>query len=171
MAITIIIEDGSIVESANSYVTVAEARLYASNRGITFPVSDDSVAAMLIQATDYLQAQENKFKGERVDPNQLLAWPRSDVEIYGTSLPSDMIPGALKAAQVQLAIAVNAGFELLPNTSASSYVTKEKVGVIETEYSDPLQVGIAPSFGAAEALLAPLCGTQLSGFSLTTIRV
>jgi hypothetical protein len=171
MAISIIVEDGSVVESANSYITVAEARIYASNRGVTLPTTDDSVAAMLIQATDYLQARECKYQGERVSASQVLSFPRSDVVIFGIPLASDAIPGCLKAAQVQLAMAVNAGFELLPNVTANSYVTKEKVGVIETEYSDPLQVGMSPSFGAVESLLAPLFGECSNGFALRTIRV
>lgn len=172
MAITIVVEDGTGVADANSYVSVADARTYASNRGIVLPSDDDEVAAMLIRSTDYLEAQECRYQGKRTSSSQSLAWPRTGVFLNCDEVPSNVIPKSLIAAQVQLAMAINAGFDLQPNVSPQDYVTREKVGPIETEYADPLAVGIMPTFTAANALLAPLFGECASNkFALRTIRV
>lgn len=171
MAITIVVEDGTGAANANSYVRIQYARTYASNRGIVLP-SDDEVAAMLIRSTDYLEAQECRYQGKRTSPTQALAWPRTGVFLNCDEVPSNVIPKSLIAAQVQLAMAINAGFDLQPNVSPQDYVTREKVGPIETEYADPLAVGIMPTFTAANALLAPLFGECASNkFALRTIRV
>ncbi|WEM33665.1 head-tail adaptor [Pseudomonas phage PSA-KC1] len=62
MAITIVVEDGSGVTNANSYVSVADARIYASNRGVELPLDDDELAAMLIRSTDYLKRRRAAIK-------------------------------------------------------------------------------------------------------------
>lgn len=172
MAVTITVENGTQVANANSFVSVANARIYAENRGVAFPASNDEVAAMLIRAVDYLEAQECLFQGSRVSASQALAWPRKEVYLHNDLVPPNIIPNSLISAQIQLAMAINAGLDLQPNISPSAYVIKEKVGPIETEYANPLQVGIMPTFTAANALLAPLFGVcAASKFSLKTIRV
>lgn len=169
MAIDIIVEDGTQVANANSYVSVADARIYATNRGITLPANDDNVAVMLIKASDYLEAQGDLYKGERVSDTQSLQWPRNCVYVYNALIPSNVIPKQLISAQVQLAMAINAGLDLQPNIKPDAYVIREKVGPIETEYSDPLRIGVKPTFTAANALLSSLFGT--GRFTLQTIRV
>lgn len=172
MAIEIIVEDGSGVANANSYVSVEDARTYASNRGTELPTDDDEVAAMLIRASDYLEAQACRYQGKRTSSSQSLEWPRTGVVLHCDEVPPNVIPKSLIASQVQLAMAINAGFDLQPNISPQDYVTREKVGPIETEYADPLAVGIMPTFTAVNALLAPLFGECASNrFALRTIRV
>lgn len=172
MAISIIVEDGSLVDNANSFVSVADARIYAESRGVKLPSDDDEVAAMLVNASDYLEAQECLFQGKRVSPSQSLTWPRTGVVLNCDALPSNVIPKSLIAAQIQLAMAINAGFDLQPNISPQDYVTREKVGPLETEYADPVSVGIMPTFTAANALLAPLFGEcAVSKFAIRTQRV
>lgn len=172
MAISIIVEDGSIVANANSYVSVADARTYAANRGVSMPIDDDEVAAMLIQAVDYLEAQACRYQGKRTSTAQGLEWPRRGVLLHGDEVPVDVIPKSLIGAQVQLAMAISAGFDLQPNISPQDYITRETVGPITTEFADPVAVGIMPTFTAANALLAPLFGERaLNRFALRTMRV
>lgn len=172
MAIEIIVEDGTGVANANSFVSVEDARTYAEARGVEFPADDDEVASMLIRAADYLEAQECRFQGKRTSSSQALAWPRTGVVLNCDDVPPNVIPKSLIAAQVQLAMAIAAGFDLQPNISPQDYVTREKVGPIETEYADPVSVGIMPTFTAANALLAPLFGECAANrFALRTIRV
>ena len=54
MAITITVEDGSNVANANSFVTIAEARSYAVERGVTLSATDDDVAVQIIKAKTIL---------------------------------------------------------------------------------------------------------------------
>lgn len=172
MAITIVVEDGTGVANANSFVSIADARTYASNRGIALPTDEDELAAMLIQASDYLEAQERRYQGERTSSTQALTWPRKGVFLHCDEVPSNVIPKSLIGAQVQLVIAINDGFDLQPNVSPQDYVIREKVGPIDTEYADPTAVGIMPTFTGVNALLAPLFGECASNkFALRTIRV
>lgn len=172
MPIVLIIEDGTAKPDSNSYVSVADARVYASNRGTIFAGTDDEVAAMLIQAIDYLEAQACRYQGEPTTTTQALQWPRKGVVLNCEPWPDNLIPRQLIAAQIQLAMAVNSGLVLLPSITAQDYIVREKVGPIETEYADPISVGIMPTFTAVDALLAPLYGEcAASKFAIRTIRV
>jgi hypothetical protein len=176
VAIEIIVETGANVPNANSYVSVDDARTYAANRGVVLPADDDAVAAMLIQASDYLEAKSCEYQGvpTYTDPAQSLAWPRTGAIIGCTEFPSDQIPKQLIAAQVQLAMAVNAGIALFPNVTPQDYVTEETVGPITTKYADPSKIGVgdmSPQLTAVDALLANLFASCDSGFTLRTIRV
>lgn len=60
---TLVIEDGSIVTGANSYISVEEARTYASCRGVSLSEDDSVVEVQLIKANDYLQSLRCSYKG------------------------------------------------------------------------------------------------------------
>ena len=173
MPIVIAVENGSNVPNANSYVSVGDARIYASNRGVNLPVSDDQVAAMLIKATDYLESFRCKFQGKKTDCTQPLEWPRTGVVVCCESLPSDTIPASLIKAQSALVLVQNEGLVLQPNFGATDYVIEETVGPITTKYADPIKAGISQTFSAVEALLEPLFFASCNdvGFGFKTVRV
>ena len=75
---TIIVEDGSVVAGANSYVTEAELTTYAADRGITLTAATD---VLLIKAMDYIESLS--FIGTKFSEGQSLQWPRSNVYIDG----------------------------------------------------------------------------------------
>ena len=133
----LIVEDGTGIPGANSYVTVAEIRQYCETRGLTLPPENEGVETLAVTAFDYVEMFEPQYKGEKVSPNQRTAFPRSGVVIGKYTLPPDEIPWQLKDAQCQ-ATAEALNTDLLPNLSAS--VKKEKVDVIEVEYQDAPQV-------------------------------
>jgi hypothetical protein len=150
----LIVEDGSGVPNANSYVTVAEYKAYAAPRGVSLPVSDSECEKQLILAMDYLEAQT--WRGITSYDDQALAMPRDEVYIGGNLIASDVIPGKIKFAQMQLAIQVNAGVDLMPTVvGGSASVVREKVGPLETEYATSLTVGTQPYFRSISALLKP----------------
>lgn len=168
MALTI--EDGTIVANAVSYVTAAEARAYALARGVTLSAVDAEVEQLLIRAMDYLEAKRAQYQGAKVDPLQSLQWPRTDVIIDCNEFPFDEIPNELKKAQCQLALEAHNGIDLMP-TRSGGFVKLEKVGPIETQFSEKVGAGVSPDMTAVDALLSPLfaaCGQRLS---LRTVRV
>ena len=171
MPITIVVEDGTNVLNSNSYNSIAELRLFASDRGITLSVVDDNVAAMAIKATDYLETKGEEYKGLPTNTDQSLQWTRLGVFIYEAEQPSNLIPKQLKTAHAMLVLAVNEGLSLLPNYSPQDYVIEETVGPIKTKYSDPLSVGIDNTFTGVDKFLEPLINKGLNSFSLQTIRV
>lgn len=166
----LVIENGSIVADANSYVTVAEARSYATARGKTLPADDTALNALLISAMDYLEAQRARYQGYKVSALQTLQFPRYGVQIDGIDLEATAIPSILKQAQIRLAMEANDGVDLQP-TRSGGFVKKEIVGPIETEYSEKVGVSIEPELTAVEALLAPLFGSSNVGIFLKTVRV
>ena len=173
MTIAIIVEDGSNVTNANSFVTIVEARAYAAERGVTLSATDDDVAIQLIKAKDYLESFAMRYQGEMTNEGQSLQWPRTDVYLYGseTAFSSNAIPKELKSAQCAAILAIAEGVDIMPNYSASNFVTEETVGPITTKYADPTKVGIVPTLTAVDSLLAPLFGSTATGFALRTMRV
>lgn len=130
MTATIIVEDGTKVANANSYISVANFQTYASDRGITISGTEED---LLIQAMDYLENLD--FKGYRLTEDQALEWPRSEVpkfDIYWYD--TDEIPQLLIDGLCEVALAIDAGNSPLSNIDKS--VKREKVDVLEIEYRD-----------------------------------
>ena len=57
----LIIEDGSLVHAANSFVSVEEVRAYASARTLTLPSDDTIIEAGAIKSADYLKGIRHLF--------------------------------------------------------------------------------------------------------------
>lgn len=168
----LIIEDGTVVANANSYVTLVEARAYALARGVTLSGTDSEVEILAIKAMDYLEAQRGKYQGRKTDPdNQVLQWPRKEVYIdCDEVVDQNTIPQELKDAQCQLIIEGHNSVVLQPNLT-SGEVRREKLPHLEIEYNDKGGSSVSPVMTAVRSLLDPLffrCGNK---FSLHTIRV
>jgi len=128
---TLIIEDGSIVANANSYVTDAEYVDYAATRGKTIATTATDREIELTLSMDYLYNQD--YQGQRSEPdNQEQPFPRYGVYLNDRLLDSATIPKELKNAQMEGAIASN-GQELLVNSSSGN-VQSEKLDVLEISY-------------------------------------
>lgn len=148
---SIIVEDGTLVEGANSYIDVAYLKDYAAARGITLP-ADSELPAKLILAMDYLDTYDAQWPGTAKGS---LAWPRKDTEY-------ENIPANLKKAQAVLAIKAAQGIPLFADTTASTRVLKrEKIDVLEFEYAvsetNP-ELALQPVFPEVVALLESLLG-------------
>lgn len=163
MSVTIVVEDGTGVDNANSWVTLEEARAYAGNRGVTLPADDDAAGAMLVQSGDFLNSFRDRYKGVQTYRGLPMVWPRYGANVEGAVLPDDEIPDLLKTAQFEAVIAVNRGVILLPSYAGGELpITREKVGPLETEFADPFAgtTGYkdwrAPSVPGVMAALKPL---------------
>jgi len=165
----VIIENGSGVAGANSYATVAEARAYATARGLSLPVADGDVEKALVLACDKLESY--RYKGNKTSEDNLLQWPRVKVFVGASTEPlaSDNIPSRLIAAQCQFACESANGTELQP-TGTGREVVRKKVDVLETEYAPTGSGSVTPKFNKAEALLAPLLASG-GAFGLSVLRV
>jgi hypothetical protein len=168
--VALIIEDGSGVANANSYATVAELSSFATARGLALPAGDAAREVLLIQACDFLEQFEPRYKGSKIDPSQELSWPRSDVFLFDSqeALPTNQIPTALKRAQMQLAF--EASKTDLQPTGAGREVVREKLDVIEVQYAETKSGTVQPEFSKAMTFLSPLLKDS-AGFALQSIRV
>lgn len=166
----LVIENGSLVAGATSYVSVAEARAYAAARASTFPADDTegnaAAEVALIVAMDYLESLRADFKGRKVNPaTQALQWPRQGVEIDGWDVSISTIPNELKFAQIQLATEAANGTDLMP-TGDGREVIREKVDVLETEYRPGAGGAPQPVLVKVQALLAPLLAASFGGIKV-----
>ena len=154
----LVIEDGSQVAGANSYVTSAEIEAYADLRGITL-TNDPEVLA--IKAMDYVESL--RYAGSKVAQTQPLQWPRDGVYIDGFSVSESTIPNELKNGQMAVAIAIDSDADPLGNVEPA--VKKEKVGSLEVEYQDGAgNESIAKSINAALQKLLATGGSGSSSF-------
>jgi hypothetical protein len=110
MPLTLVVETGAGLTTANSYVTVADATAYFTRRlysGIWSAASAGDQAAALVWATSLLD-QQLRWQGDRISTTQALEWPRSyvltpDRDAY---YDSASIPAWLEDATAELAQAL-----------------------------------------------------------------
>lgn len=137
---TIIVEDGSIIANANSYVTAIEADDYFTYERPGVPdwdgFDDDTKEASLRFAVKLLD--EECWVGLRTSPStQELGWPRSNVYDADRRVYFDPneIPSFLKCAQMELAVALAREDRTIVGESAGGDGLKRaKVDVLEVEW-------------------------------------
>lgn len=107
MAFTFVVEDGNGLEDATSYVSVEEATDY-------YTVDANFTAAWTALTTQQKQYrlawasrildQKVKWKGEKVEEESGLRWPRSCVyDVDGIAIPEDVVPKPVKHATLEFA--------------------------------------------------------------------
>jgi hypothetical protein len=133
MAFTV--EDGTGVAEANSYVELAFAEDYFTDRGnAAWTGADSAKQAALIQATDYIEGRfGRRFIGEMASTTQGLSWPRTDTDFEETE-----IPVKLQRATCEYAVrALTAALAPDPTVDASGVSvvnTRKKLGPLEKEF-------------------------------------
>lgn len=158
---TLIVEDGTGMSTANSFVDVATADAYLSARGITTwaGLQQPEKEQALIRAADFMRLY--RWQGVRSVAGQALDWPRMYVRAFDADVAINSIPTDVKNAQIELAWR-GAGGPLLPDIKGDDtgrVVTKkvEKVGPIdvETTYASRGQMAV-PTFPVWSAVLVIL---------------
>lgn len=160
----LIIEDGSVVPNANSFVTVADARTRAAIYGLTLPALDADAEAALITGAMWIKQQEKELQGARIDATQTLSYPRTPVYLYTFLQASDFIPQELIDSQVIAAVEQGSTGGILSFTSQTNNIKREKLdGVGEQEYySGGKAILLSSTMQLAYAALEPLTKSTLS---------
>lgn len=125
------VEDGTIVEGANSLVPLAYADTFHADRDNSAWTGEDSAKqSALIRATDYIEQEySHLFIGSLVSEYQPLSFPRKNI----VSVESDTVPTKVKQAVCILALEALSS-SLNPNQD--KIVKKEKIDVLEFEYME-----------------------------------
>jgi hypothetical protein len=153
--VALTVEDGTGIAGATSYVTLADARAYATARGSTLPDDDAAAEALLVRAMDYLEAQRRFYSGTKTYGVGFLQWPRTDATLDGEDLDSTAIPRELRDAQCQAAIDLQTVDPLA--ASKGPAVRRKTIGPITTEWAIGDDSQAAPArMPKVDALLAPL---------------
>jgi hypothetical protein len=155
-----VVESGTGLSNATSYVSVADADAYFLDRGSSAwaALSNGEKEVALVQATSYVDAV-NSFIGTKSTSAQSLQWPRSSAYDRDGYL-YEGIPSCLEHAIAEYALRASST-SLAPDIEYSSTgiltMEKSQVGPVmeEKRYSDQRTPAIR-EYPYADALLAPL---------------
>lgn len=164
----IIVEDGSAVAGAESYVdlTTADAywlkRPHQSHSLSWSSASTEFKEGALREASAFVDSQFGAFyKGSRIGYVQGLLWPRTGaLDEAGNELQN--LPDALQDAVCELAVrAIQSPLAIDQDRSGEIKKIRNKVDVIEEEIEYESGAGQQPAYGIVAGLLTPLLdGTQ-----------
>jgi len=162
--VALIVENGTGMATAESYISVADADARATAFGNTAWTGSDALKeAALRRATRYMvQTYRNRWKGIRLIRDQALDWPRYGVEVDGYSIESDVVPPEIAGACADLAARALTE-DLSPDLERG--IVREKVGPLETEYDQ--YAPQAKRFVATAGLLSPF----LKGSAVSAVLV
>lgn len=159
----LIVEDGSIVANADSYISLADAKSFLENY---YSEYDDEAAAFLGYGTtrqeiilrracyDLDRKYRKRWKGFKRVQTQALDWPRVDVaDEDDYDVPEDSIPRRLQRAQVEIAKRLANEVAIFEDRDRGGRIQSEKVDVISVSY-----FANAPSETLFEGLDAVLKG-------------
>lgn len=165
----LIVEDGSIVANANSYVSVADVRAYATERGITLPADDATLETKVHMAMDWFEGYT--FRWQRVSPLQTLSFPRTGVELDGLEYPDDVVPArVIKTVCQATCDAVTIELEPSYAGTGTGAVKKKKLDVMEKEFFEPSWSSQTPMLTKLVRMIEPLIGSGLGAGRLSVAR-
>lgn len=168
---SLVIEDGTIVAGADSYISAANAVVYGAKhtgagQAAFAALAEASQESALRISTQWLDARY-QWPGTIVDDDQALSWPRAGaIDSEGRDIASDAIPQAIKDALCEAAFA-HALEDLNEIRSRGGLTTSETVGPISVTYSSAAPPG--RSFPFIDSLLKRIAGPFMAGI-LTLVR-
>ena len=166
---SLIVEDGTGLSTAESYISVADASTYHSNRGNAAwaALSTDTIREQYLRkATDYMVAMyRNSWQGYKVNGDQALDWPRSGCVVDGISVDDDIVPTPIKNACAELALKVASG-DLYADQARGTI--SETVGPISVTYDINSPQRVRYSF--VEAGIAPFLSATGSNSAMMTLK-
>lgn len=166
----LIVEDGSIVAGADSYVSLADARALADNYGWVLPTDDTEAEAALRNGAVYVGLQEPQMCGTRVSPQQSLAYPRQNVTLYGFPVASDSIPSQIIQAQIIAATEYGKGTDVRASSDGRATSVERVEGAVTVQYFNNGATGATTTITAAMDALRPLLCGMNNGFSFNVYR-
>ena len=140
MAVTLVVETGASLATANTWASASEFTAYCNDHGYSltaYPLADTQAVALIL-AAEYLRNEDRyAYRGQRTTDTQRLPWPRAGVVVlYGTGVPlaSTNIPTALKDAQCELAYrALSAAIQ--PDLDRGGGVSSVSAGPVSVSYN------------------------------------
>lgn len=165
---SIIVEDGSNVPNANSYVSLIDARAILNPLGQDLNANDVTAEQQLLNSMNYIEAFRAKYKGQRTERTQPLQWPRIGVCIDDFVLDFDVIPQDLINAQVFAAYEFSTGVALQPTVTGQVVQSESVEKAIDTSYFNTGMVEGSFNFVRVLDSLNPLFET--TGFMIRGMR-
>lgn len=159
----LIVEDGSIVADANTYLTEAEANTLLEGYG--FVLTPATAEANLRTAAQYLESFRRLYQGAKVSSAQTLQFPRQGLLIDCFLIASDTIPEQLKIAQALAAYEESVGKNLQATSNGQTIIEKSVAGAVTVKYADHSQNSAQLNFPQIDTQIEPLL-KQRSGLEV-----
>lgn len=131
---SLIVEDGTGLSDADSYVTLAFADAYFTKRGVAAweAADDDAREAALRRAAEYIDGKF-RYKGSRLLVDQAREFPRSSlIDWSGYTITG--VPARVQHAACELALR-SLSSDLAPDLARGGMIQSESVGPISTTYA------------------------------------
>lgn len=175
----LIVEDGTVVEDANSYTSIAFAdayhALYSNSDWTGDQATKETALVIACQTLDLLYG--SKFKSFKIDAastgqTQSLLWPRyAFYDQYANYRAQADIPVELQKAQAELAMMYMQGVDMNPPKNREVSLSEEmiKVGELQTsvKYRSPLESETYTGYNKIDNLLFPLLKPKVTQIRLS----
>ena len=174
MALAFVVEDGSGLSAATSYLSIADMKQYWDNMGYSHAsLESTAIKQYLNLSAKALDGQYGgRWPGIRGTVSQGLLWPRIGALYYdGSSIGSSTLPGEIEDAIAELAYIISQGTEVTAVNTDTADVKRESVNVAgaiseSKEYWGLLR--LSPVMPTVINALVPILG---SGTSVKLVRV
>lgn len=167
---SLIVEDGSIVSGADSYISLADARALAAKYGWDLPADDTEAEQALRNGAGYVGLQEPAMCGSRVSAAQELAYPRRGITLYGFDVASNTIPSQVIRAQVAAAVEYGNGTDVRASSDGRATSLERVEGAVTVQYFNNGSTGSTVEITTALDALAPLLCGSTNGYSFRVDR-
>lgn len=158
----LIVEDGSVVANADSFLSLVDARMLATNYGLELPVDDVAAEVVLRQGYLNLLTYESRLQGSRVGAIQTGVYPRSGVLNNCFPVNSDVIPKEIQLAQLYAADAFTKGANNNEVNTGEKLSGFKVVGVYEETYQNGSSAKLNATIQGVTNSLYPLTKTGLA---------
>lgn len=166
----LVVEDGSIVAGADSYLSLSDARALAPKYGYVLPTDDTEAEAALRNGAMYVGLQEPAMCGRRVSAEQSLSFPRTGISLYGFPVANNVIPDQVKLAQLIAGAEYGSGADVRASSDGRITTMERVEGAVTVQYANNGSTGATINITAAMDALRPLlCGAN-NGFSFNVYR-
>lgn len=167
---TLIVETGAGLTNAQTYASAATVLAYCNSHGLPNFAALTALEQepVVLRAMRWLESTyRGKWKGQRSDIDQALAWPRVGVaDEDQLSIDSDVVPqvviDALCLAAEREALGVDT---LAPDLDRGGMVTQETIGPMSVSYARN-----APGSTTFPAIARLLTGVTRTGGVTATVR-
>ena len=160
---TLIIETGQGVESADSYISEADAQTLATTYGITLPTAIADAEIALRQGYLNLNTHETLLQGIRVYAVQTGIFPRAYVYANGFLVASDTIPQDIRIAQLYAASAISSGVDVNAVDNGQNLKSFDVKDVYSETYQDGARVKVNSRIQGVYNSLYPYYKSAVAG--------
>ena len=158
----LIVENGSIVAGADSFLSLVDARDLALKYGINLPLDDVEAQVTLRNGYILLLQEEKNLQGNRVSADQTGIFPREEVLKNCFELEENTIPQEVKLAQLYAADAISSGASINNVDNGQRLSSFSVDGVYSESYQDGSDTSTNPKIQGVYNQLYPFTKAGLA---------